>query len=90
MLPHRHVRRLRHASCRSMMKPSLPFLPVLLVALGLQCAGKLEDYKFLNAFGNWFDKSIFEPIVHDPLTFLGLSRAWRYSVASAEAVTPDD
>ena len=26
---------------------------------------------------SWFDETIIDPILHDPLTFLGLPRAWR-------------
>jgi hypothetical protein len=49
-------------------------LPVILVVVGLACAGK---YEWLEAFETWFPKTIEEPILHDPLTFLGLPRAWR-------------
>ena len=56
----------------------LLFLPVILVIFGLQYAGKdIEDYKSLKAFDDWFDKNIFKPINHDPVTYLGLPRAWR-------------
>jgi len=50
-------------------------LPVILVVVGLKCcAGKGE---WLEAFETWSEKTIFNPIMHDPLTFLGLPRAWR-------------
>ena len=46
---------------------------------GLKCAVEEpeEEYAWMNAFANWFTKTIKVPIIHDPLTFLGLSRAWR-------------
>jgi hypothetical protein len=67
----------------------LLFLPVWLVYFGLACAGK--EYEWMKAFAgfdeveggievnkrSWFGKTIDEPITHDPLTFLGLPRAWR-------------
>ena len=63
--------------------PLLPvFLPVLLVIIGLRRAGKeyewMESFRFNTAI--WEEDSWFGAparILHDPLTFLGLSRAWR-------------
>ena len=63
--------------------PLLPvLLPVLLVIIGLRRAGKeyewMESFRFDTAI--WEEDSWFEAtkhILHDPLTFLGLSRAWR-------------
>ena len=63
--------------------PLLPvFLPVFLVIIGLRRAGKeyewMESFRFDTAI--WEEDSWFEAparILHDPLTFLGLSRAWR-------------
>jgi len=49
--------------------------PILLVFIPLACAGK--EYEWMDAFGEWFEKTIGNPIGHDPLTFLGLPRAWR-------------
>ena len=53
----------------------LPLLPVLLAVFGLRCADK--EYEWMDAFENWFETNIVKPIRHDPLTFLGLPRAWR-------------
>ena len=53
----------------------LPLLPVLLAVFGLRCADK--EYEWMDAFENWFEANIVKPIRHDPLTFLGLPRAWR-------------
>jgi hypothetical protein len=51
-------------------------LPVILVVVGLACAGKCEWLE--EAFYNWHEKKLTTPIMHDPFTFLGLPRAWRY------------
>ena len=38
------------------------------------CLGKRDEFE------DWSEKNIREPIRYDALTFLGLSRAWRYGV----------
>ena len=70
----------------------LLFLPVLLVWFGRECVVKsrvrqatsMIQYerrkafeRSTKAFEDWFEKTIYYPILHDPLTFLGLPRAWR-------------
>ena len=43
--------------------------------------GKDDDLEWVNALKNthlsWFGRNVSRPILHDPITFLGLPRAWR-------------
>jgi hypothetical protein len=48
----------------------------VIIVLDFLC---LKEYEWMNAFLNWFSNHIIEPILHDPLTFLGLPRAWRHN-----------
>ena len=54
-------------------------VPLHLVAC---CLGKQEEFE------DWSEKAIREPIRYDALTFLGLSRAWRYACFSVLAPPP--
>ena len=56
----------------------LLLLPVILVSIGLACAGKDYSDGFLVLDHHpRSNHNPIKPILHDPLTFLGLPRAWR-------------
>ncbi len=62
----------------------LLLLPLLLACCCCCFCGRPEygevicgDERKSNNDGSWFGRNIFKPILHDPLTFLGVPRAWR-------------
>ena len=51
------------------------FAPVFFGLLVVRPHGK--RFESGEAFDDWLEKAFLAPILHDPLTFLGLSRSWR-------------
>ena len=51
------------------------FAPVFFGLLVVKPHGK--RFESGEAFDDWLEKAFLAPILHDPLTFLGLSRSWR-------------